>query len=527
MNVTAVLDVAKRFDGEIIAGESGLSREIYSIEVMEVPEVTDWATAGVLVITTFYPVKDDLDKQNQIVEVLINKEAAGIVVKLGRFIESLPKGMIQLAEAHDFPIIIVPKNVTYFDFLTPLHEQLNEKNMKSSNEKHELYGFINQSFSTVEEAITHLSEVMNCHVYIEDMEGRLLYCTKSFTEDGWRDSQLLFSIPYDINYQKKLKEWNENLYTDLHKYINIPGKRNKCIIPLKNGEKVFATIHLSYKSKEHGNSLTTHYIKLIQNKIYEIMMSEVIEQQQLYMKHVEQLSFSRSENNLANILLYFKRDLNKVLLEPPQSSSLNYHGLFRKEIKKIIKAILNNDNAIIINNQARTYVLLSFLESKEIKKAQLENSITEYIAQSTISDTSVSISSVFNDVSQLKEKMNAVAKIMQIGEEFHPLKKVYSYDKLGIYEFLIKLSTEPIVQQYVDEIISPIYHHSDKSLLETLIVYLQENGNSTKAAEKLFIHRRTMTNRLLRIKTDLSMELNDPENIFILQFCLKIKGFDL
>lgn len=523
MNVTAVMDVAKQFDGQVIAGDAGLGREVNSIEVMEVPEVADWATEGVMVVTTFYSVKDDLAKQLQIVKVLIDKNAAGLVVKLGRFIDSLPEAAIQLAEDHHFPIIIVPKHITYFELLTPLYEQLNEKHIKSTMKNNIFTEFVSQSYTTVEDALECLSDLMNSPVYIEDVQGRLLYSTDRFTNDDWRDSRLLFSVPIDKDYVKKLKEWNENEYT----HINLPGKRRRCVIPIKVDGVAAATIHLTYKNKDQINSLVSNSIQSIKNKVYEVMMSEVIEQQQLYMKHIEKLSERAIRKNEANILLYFNRDLNQLLQDSIQSILVNYHGLFRKEINRFVQSLTMIPHAIIMGNQTATYVLLSYPTHEELDKTLLESAITKWLAHPTISDTSVSISTVFMDISHLEKQKKAVLKTMQIGKEIYPQNTVYSYGKLGIYEFLIKLSTEPTVHHYVDEVIRPIYDHSDKSLLNTLSVYLEEGGNATKAAEKLFIHRRTMTNRLQRIKAQLNMDINEPENIFILQFCLKIKNLDL
>ncbi|MCT6903208.1 MAG: helix-turn-helix domain-containing protein [Lactobacillus sp.] len=75
---------------------------------------------------------------------------------------------------------------------------------------------------------------------------------------------------------------------------------------------------------------------------------------------------------------------------------------------------------------------------------------------------------------------------------------------------------------YADEFLSPLTS-DDGELLETLIAFLKENGNVSRTAETLFIHRRTVTFRLQKIKELLNMQLDDPENLFTLRFCLKLK----
>ncbi|WP_224653865.1 PucR family transcriptional regulator ligand-binding domain-containing protein, partial [Escherichia coli] len=116
--VREALKIGELANSTIVAGHKGVGRPITSIEVMEVPEVISWVTPGILVMTTFYSIRHDERKQVEIVRTLIDKEAAGIVIKLGRFVDSIPLDMIAIANEKDFPIIIIPKSVSYINVLT-------------------------------------------------------------------------------------------------------------------------------------------------------------------------------------------------------------------------------------------------------------------------------------------------------------------------------------------------------------------------------------------------------------------------
>lgn len=93
---------------------------------------------------------------------------------------------------------------------------------------------------------------------------------------------------------------------------------------------------------------------------------------------------------------------------------------------------------------------------------------------------------------------------------------------MGIYQFLLNLIDDPFAKQYALNFLAPLLEDKKNDLLKTLEVYLQENGNVSKSAEILFIHRRTMTYRLKKIEQLLNIDLNNSENRFILIFCLKI-----
>ena len=44
----------------VLAGEIGLDNIVKSVNVMEVPDILDWVHPGELLVTTLYPLRDDL-----------------------------------------------------------------------------------------------------------------------------------------------------------------------------------------------------------------------------------------------------------------------------------------------------------------------------------------------------------------------------------------------------------------------------------------------------------------------------------
>ena len=58
--------------------------------------------------------------------------------------------------------------------------------------------------------------------------------------------------------------------------------------------------------------------------------------------------------------------------------------------------------------------------------------------------------------------------------------------------------------------------------MKTLRTYLDENLNATRAAEELFIHRSTFLYRLEKIKEILQSDLDDPDEIFYLNFSFRL-----
>lgn len=520
VKVWDVLEIAQALDGSLSAGYKGLKQEVRFIEVMEVPEVEAWATEGLLVITTFYAVKDDPERQLDIISALIDKKAAGLVIKVGRFVEKLPDELIELADKHDFPIIAIPKWVAYIDLLTPLYGLLHQEG-DTSADNDALHSFKDIIFNSVEEALEFLSVNLNGGaVYIEDMQGLLLYSSGRFYRDPWRKTGLVFSPPTHSEYQDNLRRWKDRILKDGHFYIYLPGKLSRLIIPLYTRQEIFAFIHLPFHNQTLMNSLSKKSIEAIQHKLYEIVMSELVEMQKHCMSQVDEFkrAISNHSNLKAKVVLYFKEDQKLPL---GSSRVVDYDCMRQKKWLDLLEQIPNVEQSFIFEQKEEIYVLLILSVLKSVE--EIVEEVSNIADHFPVPDTCVGISPVFYHFNELDAKVKAVTNMMEFGREYYPDNKIYSYYQLGIYEFFIKLSQDSSAWEYARQILGPLESEGDPELLETLIMYLQENGNASRAAEKLYVHRRTMTNRLVKIKSLLNMDLDNSEHIFILQFCLKIK----
>ena len=103
------LDVLK--DARLLAGDEGLGRKVTSVTVGEVPDIADWLSGGELVLSTMFAVKGDLERQREFCRRVMLAGAAALFVKTTRFVENVPRDVLELAERRGFPIIEVPQGL--------------------------------------------------------------------------------------------------------------------------------------------------------------------------------------------------------------------------------------------------------------------------------------------------------------------------------------------------------------------------------------------------------------------------------
>ena len=100
-----------------------------------------------------------------------------------------------------------------------------------------------------------------------------------------------------------------------------------------------------------------------------------------------------------------------------------------------------------------------------------------------------------------------------------------AYADLGIFRLLCKFTERASLKEYIPESLIKILQHDKEkhsSLLKTLEIYLECNNNATKAANKLYIHYKTILYRLDRIQEISGVNLEDKEDRLQIEMGLKI-----
>ncbi|MEO7126750.1 MAG: PucR family transcriptional regulator ligand-binding domain-containing protein [Nakamurella sp.] len=101
----------------VLAGASGLDRVVRFVNMMEVPDVLQWTKADELLLTTGYPLRSTPEKLDDFVAALDARGLAGIAVKLGRYIDELPKEMLETADRLGFPVVQLADGVGFDEIM--------------------------------------------------------------------------------------------------------------------------------------------------------------------------------------------------------------------------------------------------------------------------------------------------------------------------------------------------------------------------------------------------------------------------
>lgn len=194
---------------------------------------------------------------------------------------------------------------------------------------------------------------------------------------------------------------------------------------------------------------------------------------------------------------------------------------FRKLVQDILLKyslkvpIIDNDDEIIFLNRAEENSMnrlnKALIEIQEMIKSRHMNGIS----------TNIGIGNGYADMNLMKDSFNE-AKIVIDSLKCEGLTQVIrKYSEIGVYSLIFGIENKKILENYCRQVIGPIIEKSNKnkdiSSIEILDMYLNENCNVSIAAEKLYLHRNTLTYRIKKIEQLLNCNLHNFEE------CLKIK----
>lgn len=141
---------------------------------------------------------------------------------------------------------------------------------------------------------------------------------------------------------------------------------------------------------------------------------------------------------------------------------------------------------------------------------------------------SVGIGGTCSDLKDFKSVILQAQKALEISKRCGKKDCITNYKDLGIYRLFFEMSTYNEMKNLYNEILLKLKEYDEKNstnLMETLIVYLEQNRNLGKTAEILYVHRNTMKYRIKRIEEILQCDLRDEQVVFNIMLCVMVGRF--
>ena len=505
---------------KLLCGEKGLDLEVKGIRIIEIEDMERYLTGGEILITSLQVYLSCSAREvEQHFEDLVKSDISGFIVKKRK--EYDPTGRrLSLLEKHckkyEIPLLEIPEDSYYWGIIRYVIMQVFDKataRLKYFKITHDNFNtFIlnnNGSCNTASNIIKFLSVMIENPVVL--YYGNL-NCMVSTNSDN---SKLILSDeiqPYKPNiitkfqYMKQMKGSCVQyvvkfvILSEVEIYITIT-EENRELTELDYMAIENAIINLQYGflSEFAQDEVKKKYQRdLIHNILNGLLSSKEMTEAaaQLGMKESDTyrvVDFHTIKNNVQS--KYTKEQLHEV-------------GVIEGELKHLLPDALiyrNMDQIVMIQQVDSEQTELEYQKEMEEVEDVIQRSIF-YRKKDT--DFQIGIGKSVKGYQRLKESYHEASQAIKYIEIVRLVtgdknKSVVHYSNLGFFQIFGEIDDMTKLERYIPETLKKLYEYDDEhkgELIPTLQMFLRNNQSIKKTAGAMFVHYRTISYRLEKIK---------------------------
>ena len=515
-----ILSFEEYDDLKVIAGKDGLQRRVSTVTILDAPDGYKWTKGGEFVITSGYVLSDEPEKIKDLIISLDNLGASAFGIKLKRYINEIPAGIINKANELNFPIIVIPEDYPFKKIINPVMSSLidkqNEKLMFSKN-IHKTFTQLVLEGCDEKKIINKLEELIN---------KEIIFYNKIFEEFQYGN----------LAYNEDIKE--KTIAELKEKYISYP---------LKIDKKIYGYIFVTAEKKmddydeialeQAGTVLKLQIQKRISNKeienryreefVMDLIFSninskeEVIKRGKLY-----NWDFDEEIAVLIVDIDDFKENYTKLDIEKSENTLKDLKEKVFNIAKKVLKKYYNN---VIFTNLSDKIIFLSKYNGIEneynLNIEEVGDEIRKKVNEKVDFTVTVGIGEYKNDVFAIKESYEEAKEAINVSRAISKENNTSVYEKLGAYRLLDSFYNSEKAEKFLSSYLGDLIHYEEENninLIKSLKALIQNDWNMKEAAKKLYIHYNTMKYRMKKVEEILDVDLGKNEDRFNLNLSIKL-----
>ena len=505
---------------KLLCGEKGLDLEVKGIRIIEIEDMERYLTGGEILITSFQVYLSCNDREvEQHFEDLVKSDISGFIVKKRK--EYDPTGRrLSLLEKHckkyEIPLVEISEDLHYWGIIRYVIMQVFDKataRLKYFKITHDNFNaFIlnnNGSCNTASDIIKFLSVMIENPVVL--YYGNL-NCMVSTNSDN---SKLILS--------DEIQPYKPNIITKFQYMKQMKGSCVQYVVKfaILNEMEIYITI------TEENRELTELDYMAIENAIINLQYGFLSEFAQDEVKKKYQRDIV---HNILNGLLSSKEMTEAAaqlgMKESDTYRVVDFHTITKNVQRKYTKEQLHEvgviegelmhllPDALIYRNMDQIVMIQQVDSDQTELEYQKEMEEIEEVIQRSIlyrkkdTDFQIGIGKSVEGYQRLKESYYEASQAIKYIEIIRQVtgdknKSVVHYSNLGFFQIFGEIDDVTELERYIPETLKKLYLYDDEhkgELITTLQMYLRNNQSIKKTAGAMFVHYRTISYRLEKIK---------------------------
>lgn len=528
MTVKEMLTIPTIQKCQIIAGHSGLNNTVTTVSVMDAPDIYNWMKGGEFLITSAYPIKNDVDYLSPLMEKLYMAKVAAFGVKFSRFLGSVPHSAIETADRLSLPLISIPEEYAFTDIINPI-----------------LYRLVDQqAFALYQKEKMHKAFLQKA-VHCENTEGILdILC-------DFVSSPAVF-VDYYFH-QIHASSNGEEFHRILSAVLMEKGLRSTDVPyyshAVTNGSSSYGRIFLQQDSAEVSSiqqaAIEYAGVLLALNEQMRISNSRIEERYRNEFLSDLILDNIKSEREIhARAKLYgwsLYHGSMAIIIDINHIKQL-YVDDFDTELNADLEATVNTIQDISRQELSACFeeamyyrqsdFIVFLVSTKKDKRAHLDQDIETVFGRILRRVTTQTPFSVNMGVGLYRDRAIEIAasyqeaKIMiQLAQDMNLSGEVLFFERMGSYRLLAAIQDTQAKKLFIQQYLLPLLQWDqdhNSNLYYTLKTVIQTGWNLKEAAAALYIHYNSIKYRMAKIGELLQLNLKLHENQLNVELACKL-----
>ena len=518
---------------KLLCGEKGLDLEVKGIRIIEIEDMERYLTGGEILITSFQVYLSCNDREvEQHFEDLVKSDISGFIVKKRK--EYDPTGRrLSLLEKHckkyEIPLVEIPGDFYYWGIIRYVIMQVFDKataRLKYFKITHDNFNaFIlnnNGSCNTASNIIKFLSVMIENPVVL--YYGNL-NCMVSTNSDN---SKLILS--------DEIQPYKPNIITKFQYMKQMKGSCVQYVVKFA----ILSEVEIYITITEENRELTELDYMAIENAIINLQYGFLSEFAQDEVKKKYQRDLV---HNILNGLLSSKEMTEAAsqlgMKESDTYRVVDFHTITKNVQRKYTKEQLHEvgviegelmhllPDALIYRNMDQIVMIQQVDSNQTELEYQKEMEEVEDVIQRSIlyrkkdTDFQIGIGKSVEGYQRLKESYYEASQAIKYIEIIRQVtgdknKSVVHYSNLGFFQIFSKVDDMTELERCIPETLKKLYLYDDEhkgELITTLQMYLRNNQSIKKTAGAMFVHYRTISYRLEKIKQISGINFDDANEV--------------
>lgn len=533
-----IMELASMKDAKVLFGYTMGQVAVTGITIMEAPDIANWMSEGQILLCSLYSLPKDETSMKIFVAALAKAKIGALFVKPRQNVPISPI-LVQVCMEYRLNLVQIPEDMAYSVIMYEVMGQLFDIQLNRASyfkRYHDIFMRVALEGKGVDAIVQTLAQQVNTNLILYDNEQTVLAV-------GGQGLSQKVAVKADTDYVRQIF----GNISCFEKQVTLPDRQCSGLsVPIKVLDRIKAYLFVEYHEKPEFSEF--EWIA-IENAIT-VLKLEITKE--IALNEIEQ----KFKNDLADDLFSGKALLEEVIFDRARVIGWDLKRPYRCMVAKVVHRgndaeqnshvmgelasalrqlvcevwkvpgkscilrILNQSLVALLPVPAEESDDENFAKAQEVGQKFLAKS-QEQGAQK---ETAVGIGEVAADLHVLHRSYTEAVDSLRFGSKIEAQLPVYSFRNLGVYRLICSFEDKALLKSFIPPYLKKLMEHAqeDNTLLETLDAFLECGCSPQRAAEKLFVHHKTLVYRIAKIKAIMGVDTFDNEKKLEMQIAFKI-----